>query len=224
MLHSSPSSCTNISFPPHSRGNFHAWTLSTTVSGCLSGNLLLVWVQDWTMEKWCNNYFMAFILRPHVVGSDVTALADKGSSREHKSTWMFHSHSTKLPAQASERNSQFMSANRKNFRHLINSTSCVCSTCCQEEFMAKWFGESLIYLCFRCWNFLRESRASMKFSTCQHRISLQLLEKFSLFLCCQWKMDGKLHKSSNDVSSWDPFDVSRNPRRGFLQLHLNEGI
>lgn len=221
MLHSSPSPCSNISFPPP-RGNFHAWTLSTTVSGCFSGNLLLVWVQDWTMEKWCNNYFMAFILRLPVALSDVTAKEDSGG---YKSAWSFsreHSLSIKLPqAPKAGRKGQFMRSGKLsalNKQHKL----CLQHLCFprQEEFIAKWFRRKfnlfmfqVLKVSFVClqlqnwWNFQLVNIGNVK------TWEISLLQVFKkVFLVIDEKfLEGKLHKSLNDVSSWNLCRSFRNP-------------
>jgi hypothetical protein len=104
------------------------------------------------------------------------------------------------------RKGQFMSVEQpENFQHLINSTSCVCSTCAflsaKKNLLQNDLEESLIYLCFRCWNFLRASwtshRKLIKFSVCQHRIwKLEILVtsfvkiQKKTFSCCRWKIHG----------------------------------
>lgn len=94
---------------------------------------------------------------------------------------------------------------------------CLCFSPARKNLLQNDSEESLIYLCFRCWNFRRVletfRRSLIKFSMCQHRtwnfkfFLLQLSRETQKFLLLSMNdlSKEKLHKSLNDVSSWNLF-------------------
>lgn len=170
------------------------------------------------MERWRNNYFMAFILRLHVVRAVVqhslehVQLITKNSSTRIRIPKTSFEQSKHSRAELHEAN-LWSQGSRKNFRHLINVKQvCVFGNTCRHptKFMAKslrrkfnlfmfqvlrvprTLPEHLRHDCglnFQCVN-IEQDDESLNFSC------YKFFEKFSLL-----SRVGKLHKSFIDIAA-----------------------